>query len=339
MSNDQPTRPSETTPLLPGNDVEPASAPKPDDEDPLPPQIPLARVAITVLAVWIGVFLGALDTTVISTLLAPISNSFSSFTSISWIATGYLIANAALQPLFGRLTDIYGRRSLLVLCNVLFGVGNLMCGLATNQYAMVAGRVVQGAGGGGLMTISSIVATDLVPLRQRGILQGMGNIAYGSGAALGGVYGGYVSDKIGWRWAFLIQIPFVVVSAIMVFVLVKIPVRRTAEARHRRIDYWGCLTLLAGMVLLLLGLNSGGNIVPWTHPLVLICLPLSAVFLVAFLVVEKWYAKEPVIPVHLLADRTVLSACLTNWFMVMSLFCLVIPPPYYELPPIGRFSP
>src|SRR5205085_8279656 len=100
----------------------------------LPPQMPFARVAITVLAVLVGVFLGALDTTVISTLLAPISNSFSSFTSISWIATGYLIANAALQPLFGRLTDIYGRRSLLVLCNVLFGLGNLMCGLATNQY-------------------------------------------------------------------------------------------------------------------------------------------------------------------------------------------------------------
>lgn len=151
-------------------------------------------------------FLAAVDTTVISTLLAPISNSFSSFASISWVASAYLIANAALQPLFGRLTDIYGRGPGLVICHILFGAGTLMCGLAKNEYTMIAGRVIAGAGGGGMTTISSIVASDLVPLRKRGIVQGGGNISYGAGAALGGVFGGFIHDMIGWRWAFLIQV-------------------------------------------------------------------------------------------------------------------------------------
>lgn len=292
-------------------------------DDDLPQELSLAKLCIVLLAAWVGVFLGAVDTTVITTLLAPISTSFSSFKSISWIATGYLIANAALQPLFGKLTDIYGRKPVLVLCNILFGVGTLMCGLAKNQYSMIFGRVIAGAGGGGLMTISSIIATDLVPLRKRGVAQGGGNIAYGAGAALGGVYGGFIHDWIGWRWAFLLQIPFIIVSAALVLAFVKIPVKKTEEARYQRIDYLGSGTLLCSLVTLLLALNTGGNTLPWTHPLVMTCLPLSVVLLGAFSMVELWYAKEPVIPVRLLGNRTVLAVCLTNWFMVMSVFSVV----------------
>jgi len=297
----------------------------------LPQELSRAKLFIVLPAAWVGVFLGALDTTVITTLLTPISTSFSSFNSISWIATGYLIANAALQPLFGKLTDIYGRKPVLVLCNILFGVGTLMCGLAKNQYSMIFGRVIAGAGGGGLMTISSIIATDLVPLRKRGVAQGGGNIAYGAGAALGGVYGGFIHDSVGWRWAFLLQIPFIVISAVLVLAFVKIPVRKTEEARYQRIDYLGSGTLLCSLVTLLLALNTGGNTLPWTHPLVMTCLPLSVVLLGVFSVVELWHAKEPVIPVRLLGNRTVLAVCLTNWFMVMSVFAVVcwFPPTRY----------
>ncbi len=93
------------------------------------------------------------------------------------------------------------------MCNGLFGIGTLLCGLSTNQYMMISGRVIAGAGGGGLNAISSIVATDLVPLRRRGVVQGGGNIAYGTGAALGGLFGGAILDRFGsWRWAFLIQV-------------------------------------------------------------------------------------------------------------------------------------
>jgi MFS family permease len=106
---------------------------------------------------------------------------------ISWLASAYLIANAALQPLSGRLTDIFGRRSGLVASNILFLAGNLICGIAQKQWIMILGRVVAGMGGGGLMAISTFVGSDLVPLRKRGLIQGFGNVCYGLGAGIGGV--------------------------------------------------------------------------------------------------------------------------------------------------------
>ena len=185
---------------------------------------------------------------------------------------------------------------------------------------MILGRVVSGMGGGGLNAISTFVASDMIPLRRRGVWQGFGNIMYGIGAALGGVYGGFINDTIGWRWAFLIQVPFVVLSTIVVYFTVNIPVKTTEKSAWKRIDYLGSFALVITLVTLLLGLNSGGNLVPWTHPLVLTTLPLSGAMLIGFIYIENNYAAEPVIPVKLLLNRTVLAACFTNWFVTMATF-------------------
>jgi MFS family permease len=240
-----------------------------------------------------------------------------------------LISNAAFQPLSGRLTDIYSRRAGLIFSNVFFAAGNLICGLAKSEGTIVLGRVVAGIGGGGLTAISTFVTSDLVPLRKRGVWQGIGNICYGAGSGLGGVFGGWINDTLGWRWAFLIQVPFVIVSCILVAVTVKIPVKETDTAKLKRVDFLGAITLVITLVLLLLGLNAGGNQVPWTHPLILTTLPLSAVFLFIFIHIEANIAPEPVIPVRLLLDRTVSSACLTNWFSTMAIFGLLFYLPLY----------
>lgn len=270
--------------------------------------------------IWIGVFLGALDSTVIATLSAPISTSFNSLSLLSWLASAYLIANAACQPISGRLTDIFSRRSGLVVSNILFGIGNLMCGLATSEWTMIAGRVVAGMGGGGLMAIATFATSDLVPLRKRGVTQGIGNILYGSGAGVGGLFGGWVNDTWGWRMAFIAQVPFVAVSAVLVYFYVDIPPKQSKKSKLSRVDFPGALTLVTSLVLLLVGLNSGGNVVPWTHPLVLTTLPLSLLVLVGFVWIEARWAKEPVIPVKLLLNRTVGAACITNWFTTMGTF-------------------
>ena len=210
-----------------------------------------------------------------------------------------------------------------------FAAGNLICALATEEWVIILGRVVAGMGGGGLNAISTFVGSDLVPLRRRGVWQGFGNICFGMGAGLGGVFGGWIGDTYGWRWAFYAQVPFTVVSGILVFFTVKIPVKKTGESPWKRIDFLGAVTLILTLILLLLGLNSGGNVVPWTHPLVLTTLPLSGLFLAAFIYVESCYAVEPVIPVRLLLDRTVLSACFTNWFTTMANFGLIFYAPIY----------
>ena len=232
----------------------------------------------------------------------------------------------------GKLTDIYGRRTGLILSNIFFGVGTLICGLAKDQWVIILGRVIAGIGGGGLTAISTFVASDLVPTRQRGVYQGLGNICYGVGSSLGGVFGGSMNDLWGWRSAFHFQVPFIAFSTILVAFTVKIPVKVTDKSRIKRVDFLGAITLVFALVLLLLGLNSGGNTVPWTHPLVLTTLPLSVVFLCIFVYIEDRVASEPIIPVRLLLNRTVLSVCLANWFITMSAFgVLYYVPVYFQI--------
>lgn len=333
--------PSESSPLLvksdskSSNDVEEAlnrqPLQDPDGHDTRIADEPSTGKLLMVLgSIWLGCFLAALDSTIIATLSAPISASFHSLSLLPWLASAYLIANAALQPLSGRLTDILGRRAGLIFSNIFFAAGNLICGLAQAEWTMILGRVVAGIGGGGLVAISTFVGSDLVPLRKRGLWQGIGNVFYGVGAGLGGIFGGWINDIWGWRVAFLIQIPLTVVSGILVFFTVRIvPVKESDQSAWKRIDYLGASTLIVFLVLLLLGINSGGNIVAWTHPLVLVSLPLSALFLLLFIYVESNHASEPVIPVRLLLNRTVLSACLTNWFTSMCQFSILFYGPIY----------
>ncbi|KAI0875011.1 major facilitator superfamily transporter [Hypoxylon argillaceum] len=281
-------------------------------------------------ACWIGVFLGAIDASVISTLSAPISSEFHSLSLLPWLATAYLISNAACQPISGRLTDIFGRGPGLVFSNIFFAAGNLICGLAQSAEVMILGRVVAGIGGGGLMTISTFLGTDLVPLRNRGIVQGIGNICYGTGAMLGGVFGGFVHDNSSWGWrlAFLVQVPPVLVSATLVAYLVRIPPKVSERSYLARIDFTGVFSLVSFLVLLLTGLNAGGNLVPWTHPLPLTVLPLSLVSLIFFVIWESRTA-QPIIPVRLLFNRTVFTACMTNLLCCMVQFQAVFYIPLY----------
>ena len=301
----------------------------PENDVPIVEEPTTMQLVRVMSSIWLGSFLAALDSTIVATLSGPISTSFNSLSLLSWLASAYFIANAALQPLSGKLTDIFGRKAGLIFSNVFFAAGNLICGLAKEEWVMIFGRVVAGMGGGGLNAISTFVGSDLVPLRRRGVWQGIGNIMFGIGAGLGGLFGGWIHDNYGWRWAFLLQVPMTVLSGTLVYFFVNIPVRETDRARWRRIDWLGAVTLILTLILLLLGLNSGGNVVPWTHPLVLTTLPLSAVFLLIFIYVESSYAEEPIIPVRLLLHRTVLSACLTNWFMTMANFGILFYGPIY----------
>lgn len=312
---------SERTPLLnPNANNETSRDGTAEDEETtiIAEEISTTKLSIILGTAYLGVFLGAVDSTIIATLSGPISSEFESLSLLSWLASAYFISNAACQPISGRLTDIFGRGPGLIFSNIFFAAGNLICALATDQWVMIFGRVVAGIGGGGLMSISTFLASDLVPLRQRGIIQGVGNLCFGTGAMLGGVFGGLLNDhtKTGWRLAFFIQVPPVIVSAIAVAFLVKVPPKQSDKSVLSRIDFLGVFFTVSFLVLLLTGLNSGGNQVPWTHPLILTTIPLSFVTFGGFLWWES-KAKQPIIPVKLLADRTVLSACFCNLFSTM----------------------
>lgn len=329
-----------------GNDGLEDATTSPDDEQVVVVQETPTRIFLILGTVYVGVFVGAADASVIATLSAPIASEFRSLSLLSWLAASYLVANAACQPVSGRITDVVGRGPGLVFSNIFFAIGNLICGSAHSANSMLVGRVVAGIGGGGLMAISTFLGSDLVPLRQRGVAQGIGNIAYGTGAMLGGVLGG-ATEHIwqdrwygGWRLAFYSQVPVSVVSAILVFFLVRVPPHQAADdvglgtsnsawSQLSRIDFPGAGLLVTFLVTLLLGLSAGGNIVPWTHPLVIASLPLALAAFAAFVVWEANYAHHPIIPVRLVVSRTVLAACIANLVCTAAMLTAVFYVPLY----------
>jgi MFS family permease len=288
------------------------------------------QLAVIMGTVMVGVFFAAADQSIVATLSPAISSEFESLSLLSWLAASYFIANAAFQPISGRLTDVYGRRAGLLGSNALFGLGNLLCGLARNEAMILAGRVVSGVGGGGLMSIATFLASDLVPLRKRGLIQGIANLAYGCGLMLGGVFGGIMNDtsEWGWRLAFLVQVPVSLVSLVLVLFLNNLPPKASRKSKLSRIDFLGAVLIIAFLVSLLLGLNAGGNLVEWTDPLVLVTLPLSLVALCAFVWQEN-RTQYATIPVKLLLDRTVFAACAANLLSSMAYLMLFFYIPLY----------
>ena len=219
---------------------------------------------------------------------------------------------------------------------------------------MVGGRVIAGLGGGGASTIAVVTVSDIISIRNRGIIQGVFNVIHGLGGGFGGVFGGWVSERWGWRWAFAVQVPVIVISTVAIAMALDLstPVQarpggnnQTREniattateteqemeierqqkntSKLSRVDFSGSATLMTALILLLTALNSGGNLVPWTHPLILISLFLAGLFLASFVHIETSIAKEPIIPLHLLTDPSVLAACLASWFMVMAVYTMV----------------
>lgn len=313
----------ETTPLL-----------RNEDSRRLPPMVVFG-------ALYFGVFVAALDGTIVTALLSHIASELNELPRIQWIATGYLVSSAAFQPLYGKISDIFGRKSVLIFCNLMFGLGCLMCGLSTNLPQLVAGRVVSGIGGGGMLSISTIAVSDLVPLRQRGIFQGFGNIAFGLGAGIGGVFGGLVSARFGWRSAFNMQVPAILMSNLLVAwytpetspVLVRslenddndnsAAGRPKLYEQLKRLDIFGSTTLVICLVFLMLGITEGGRTYPWSHPLIILCLGVALVFAGLFILVELYVAREPTLPMSLFKHRTIVASSLTNLFMTMSVYAVL----------------
>lgn len=270
-----------------------------------------------------------------ATLAAPIATDFNSLSLLAWLASAFFIGQGATQPLSGKLTDIFSRQWGLVISNCLFALGNAISGLAQSQWTMIVGRIIAGIGGGSLNTISAIIVSDLIPLRQRALWQGVGNTFWGLGNGLGGLFGGYMNDSGDWRMAFIAQIPLTIVSLIIIFFqfnTIKATVSRKTDSSKppiSRIDFLGILFLVSTLMLFLIGITAGGNIVPWSHPLACVPLPLAVVSFFAFIYVEQKVAREPVLPLHFLRDRTVLCACLTNWFFHMIFYIFIFYVPIY----------
>lgn len=266
------------------------------------------KFAVIIASLWVVLFMAALDGTIVVTLIASISSSFKASEKSGWLSASYLLSVCAFSSIYGRLSDIIGRKGALLVALAFFIVGTCLCTIAESMNALLVARFVAGIGGGGLLTTSSICMTDLVPLRQRGLWQGITNILFGSAAALGGPLGGFINDTFGWRTAFGFQVPFLIIGAICIAIFVNIPLPSSGQSWQKklgRIDYLGSLGLISSSSCLLLAMSFlSGSLLPVSHPLVWGFLLGFLVTAVLFVLAEGWVVREPVMPLSLLTRKT-----------------------------------
>ncbi|KAK7036010.1 MFS general substrate transporter [Favolaschia claudopus] len=292
--------------------------------------------ALLMTGIWSLVFIGSVDATIVATLISTIGSSLKSMQLSSWIGTAYLLSLCAFTPLYGRLANILGRRPSMLFAATLFGVGTALCGLARNMWELLICRALAGMGGSGMTVVGSVIMSDSVPLKSRGLYQGFGNLLFGLGGAIGAPLGGWLGDTIGWRAAFLCQSPVLAFGLLLLFLKIREPELVLAAAntgiwfKLKRIDYAGSASLIATILTFLLGMHFKSTMGDdWSHPRVWASLMASAVSLCVFLLVEFKVAAEPVMPLTMLKRRTPGFVALNNFLIAVLTFSTLYNVPLY----------
>src|ERR1700726_1020661 len=273
------------------------------DAPSLAPRAPLTQreVRTILMSLLLTMFLAALDQTIVATALPTIGRQFHDVTNLSWVITAYLLASTAVAPVFGTLSDIYGRRGMIITALGLFIAGSLLCAVAPNMTVLILGRGLQGLGGGGIMPVVQTVISDVISPRERGQYQ-----AYFSGvwmlAGIGGpILGGVFAEHLHWSMIFWINVPLGLLSlALLLANMGKIPVFH----RRRKVDWLGGVLLMASAVVVMLVLTWGGNRYLWLSPAIVAMVGASVALAVAFV----WHARnaeEPFLPLSLMGGTVV----------------------------------
>lgn len=218
----------------------------------------------------------------------------------------YFLTLTCCQPLYGKLSDIFGRKGCLLFAYTIFGLGSLGCGLAQDIWQLIIARAVAGIGGGGMNAVTSILLSDIVPLRDRGMWQGYLNVIFGAGMATGAPLGGLMADSIGWRWSFIAQVPIVAAAFIACSLVLHLPSQDASNWREKmgKIDFLGAFCLVSAVLCLLIGLDNGSN-AGWNKLETIVPLAISPALFVAFLLVEIKVASHPFAPGHIIFERYV----------------------------------
>ncbi|MCU1432707.1 MAG: drug resistance transporter, EmrB/QacA subfamily [Actinotalea sp.] len=293
-------------------------------QEPRPTFAPLThRQILTILGgLMMGMFLAALDQTIVATAIRTIGDDLHGLSLQAWVTTAYLITSTIATPLYGKLSDIYGRKPLYLVAIGLFLVGSLLCGTASSMYQLAAYRAVQGLGGGGLMSLAITILGDILSPRDRAKYQGYILAVFATSSVLGPIIGGFFAgaDSVlgvtGWRWIFLVNIPLGIIGlAVITRSLHLPPLRRTMH----RIDWPGAVALVIGLVPLLL-IAEQGRFWGWGSPRALVCYGLGVVGLALFLLAERRAGDDALLPLHLFGNRTFSAGAMINVVIGMGMF-------------------
>jgi EmrB/QacA subfamily drug resistance transporter len=281
------------------NDEAVAVAPVPDG----PVQLSHREVLIVFSGLMLGMLLAALDQTIVSTALPTIVGDFGGLQHLSWVITAYLLTSTASVPLYGKLSDMYGRKPLFQFAIAVFLVGSFLSGASQSMLQLVLFRGVQGLGGGGIMAMAMAIIGDIVSPRERGRYQGYTGAVFAFSSVAGPLLGGVFTDQLSWRWVFYINLPLGILALVVTSAVLKLPFRR----RDHPIDYLGSMLMVGGVSCLLLVCSWGGTEYGWTSRTIL-GLAVAGVLLLLLFVGQELRAPEPLLPPRLFRVR-IFSVC------------------------------
>ncbi|KAI3030180.1 transcriptional regulator family: Fungal Specific TF [Aspergillus niger] len=295
--------------------------------------LPMKQLLVVFSGLSVAMLCSMLNQTIVATALPTLGAVFNQADIVSWVGTAYLLTCTACQPLYGRLTDIFGRKVILLGSLFLFLIGSVISGVSRGMTMLIIARAVAGIGGGGIVTVVSIVVSDVVSLQDRGKYQGIIGIVVAAGTALGPLIGGLFTEKISWRWCFYISVPLSGVA--MVVVAFALPLRKVeghALEKIKQIDGWGCLISFSASIAILLPISWAGTQYSWTSAAVIAPLLLGVALIGVFLFVEFKVARLPLIPLHMFKNSHVsiciLTSFLTGFMTFVNLYYL---PQFYQV--------
>ena len=265
------------------------------------------RFWLIFLAVCVATLVIAVDISIVSTALPTIADDLGSKELFVWVANAYILATTVVQPIFGQMANIFGRRSLTIIAVLIFMLGSGLAGGATSTGMLVAARAVQGIGGGGIITLGEIIICDLVPLLERGQYSGLLAGTYAIGTIIGPVLGGLFTDHTSWRWVFYINLPICGAALLLIVPFLKLKYRRegTIWDRLKRVDWIGNALLTAAVTAILLALAWAGTKHPWGSWRTLVPLILGFLGMLGFIAIQySGYVEEPTTPPQLFSNQT-----------------------------------